>query len=134
MVTRSHLVQTARELKKRLGKDAFKTIDRVDITAALRKASGEDTTRIKSVIADDLERAMLEQGVRCYPSLVDTTTGDTVRIFHAGTVLGQLVDTLAFPSPDNDSELGEIILKVKGMWKWAPAGLPATAAANSQEG
>jgi hypothetical protein len=133
VVTRSHLVQAARELKRRLGKDAFKTIDRVDITGVLRKVSGEDTTRMKSVIAGDLERAMLEQGVRCYPSLVNTTTGDTVRIFHAGTVLGQLVDTLAFPSTDNDSELGEIILKVKGMWKWAPAVMLPTAVVDSQE-
>src|SRR5689334_585578 len=117
MPTNTHLNQVARELKRRLNGKAFMTMPRMEVTQLLRDVSGEDTTRIKAAMASDLELALLHQGVRCHPTLAETTTGDTVRLFHAGTLLGTLVDLVAYPSPDEDADLADVLTKIKGKWK-----------------
>lgn len=119
MPTRHQLTSVARKLKTQLNGKAFLTIPRMQITELLRTTSGEDATRIKSGIAGELELALLEQGLRCYPSLSATSTGDTVRLFHAGTVLGNLVDLLIHPSIEADRDLGSMLTKIKGKWEWS---------------
>lgn len=126
MPTRTHLVAVARKLKQQLNGRAFLTIERTKITELLREVSGEPATRIKSGLAADLTSALVNQGVQVYPSLAETTTGDTVRLYHAGSVLGQLIDTIVHPDPGTDSDLGEVLSKVKGKWKWAPVEGPAS--------
>lgn len=116
MPSRHHLTVVARQLKTLLNGKAFLTIGRTDITKRVREVSGEDTTRLKSEMASDLEIALLEQGVRCFPTLKETTTGDTIRLFHAGTLLGHLTDLLVHPSPETDRELGDVLVKIKGKW------------------
>jgi hypothetical protein len=119
------LAQVARNLKRELNGRAFLTIARTDVTRELREVSGEDTTRIKSQIAEDLELVLLQQGVRCFPSLQETTTGDTIRLFHAGTILGSLVDLLIYPAKDTDRDLGDMLKKIKGQWNWSTPTGPA---------
>src|SRR5262249_27758199 len=102
------------------------TIPRSKITELLREESGEPTTRIKSGLAADLTSALVNQGVQVYPTLGETTTGDTVRLYHAGSVLGQLIDTIVHPDPGTDSDLGDVLRKIKGKWRWAPVEGPAT--------
>lgn len=118
MVYRPHLIQVARELKKRLGKNAFIRIRRADVTQLLREISGEDTTRIKSAMSQELERALLEQGVRCFPAFSDTDGEDMVRLFHAGTVVGRIVDMVLYPGEETDKDLAEALAKFKGKWIW----------------
>ena len=113
-----HLVQVAKQLKQELNEKAFMTLPRSEITERLREVSGEDTTRIKTTMAGDLERAMLEQGVRAYPSLQETQAVDNVRLFHPGTVVASLVDMLMHPSDPTDKELANVTSKVKGLWDW----------------
>lgn len=120
MPTTSNLVQVARQVKRLLNGKAFKTVPRMQITQMLREVSGQDTTRIKSNLARELEYKLLEQGVRCYPSLEETTTGDTVRLFHSATLLGTLVDLIAHPSEDDDADLADVLTKIKGKWKTVP--------------
>jgi len=48
-----------------------------------------------------------------------------VRLYHAGSVLGQLIDTIVHPDEGTDKELGDVLSK--GKWKWAPLEGPATA-------
>jgi hypothetical protein len=126
MPTRTHLVAVARSLKQQLNGHAFLTIQRTEITKRLREVSGEPATRIKSGLAADLTSALVNQGVQVYPGLGETTTGDTVRLYHAGSVLGQLIDTIVHPDPGTDSDLGDVLTKIKGKWKWAPVEGPAT--------
>jgi hypothetical protein len=126
MPTRTHLVSVARKLKQELNGHAFLTKARTDITKLLREVSGESATRIKSGLAADLTSALVTQGVQVYPSLEETTTGDTVRLYHAGSVLGQLIDVIVYPDPGTDKELGDVLKKIKGKWNWAPVEGPAT--------
>jgi hypothetical protein len=118
MVSYPDLVQVARELKSQLNGRAFMTVERFRITEMLRENPGSENTRLKSAISEDLEKALLEQGVRCFPSLRQTTTGDRIRLFHPGTVMASLVDMLAYPSPQSDRELADVTKKVKGEWNW----------------
>lgn len=125
MPSRHHVTLVARQLKNRLNGRAFLTIPRVEATEMLRDVSGEETTRIKSAIGADLDLALLEQGVRSYPRFADTTTGDTIRLFHAGSVLGSVIDLLIYPSTETDKDLGDLLVKIKGKWKWSTPTGPA---------
>lgn len=82
---------------------------------------------MKSNLSKQLTDALLNQGVQVYPRLDHTTTWDTVRLYHAGSVLGQLIDTIVHPDQGTDRELGDILRKIKGKWKWAPVEGPAGA-------
>ena len=114
-----HYVLVARNLKTRLSGNAFLTILRKEITEILREVSGEPTIRIKSGVAKDLTQVLLEQGIRCYPDIAETDANESIRIFHAGSVFGNLVDLIARPSSQTDAEVGELLLKVKGKWNWS---------------
>ncbi|HUP70661.1 MAG TPA: hypothetical protein VM142_12730 [Acidimicrobiales bacterium] len=94
------------------------SLDRIELTRRLRDLSGEPTTRIKARLGPELERALNDQGLRCYPSLTTTTTGDRVRVFRAGSAVGDLIDAVLVPSPDHDRELAEALAKFKGKWDW----------------
>lgn len=126
MPSRTHLTAVARELKRELNGLAFKTVERSDITKLLREISGEPSTRIKSTLAADLTSALMTQGLQVYPSIGETTSGDAVRIYHAGTLLGQLIDTIVHPDADTDKDLGDVLKKIKGNWSWAPETAPAS--------
>ena len=115
MPTNAHLVSVAKSIKNRINGKAFESIPRMEITDLLRRVSGEDTTRLKKTMSEDLERKLLEQGVRVFPRLQETSTGDTVRVFHTGTVVASLVDMLASPSPDTDWQLAGMTNKVKSV-------------------
>jgi hypothetical protein len=121
MPTRDHLARVARALAQDLGNHAFRSIARMEITEKLRQISGEETTRIKAELAKSLEMELLLQGVRCFPPLDQTSTGDTVRLFHTRTVVASLVDMLTNPGPETDRELANVTKKVKGVWNWTPA-------------
>lgn len=126
MPTHAHLLDVARALRKRLGRQAFLTLPREEVTGMLRQISGEDSTRIKKVMGGDLDRALLEQGVRCFPGFAQTTTGDNIRIFHSGTVMGDFVDMLVHPSDKTDHDLAAAITKFKGKWVWGELDKAAT--------
>jgi hypothetical protein len=118
VVNRVHLGSVARDLKKKLGTRAFLTVRRSEITQLVREFSGADSTRVKTVMGQELEQALLEQGVRCFPSLGDTSE-DAVRLFHAGTFTGAIVDMLRHPAPETDRELADALVKLKGKWNWS---------------
>lgn len=117
---RAHMVQVAKTIKKTLGTESFLTLERIHVTELIRSASGEESTRLKSAMATELERALLEQGVRCFPSLVGTSTGDVIRFFHAGTTFGALVDLLTYPDPGEDDDLEKALAKVRPVWRSTP--------------
>jgi hypothetical protein len=118
MPTHDHLIQVARSVRRELDRDAkaFKSIDRMQLTERLREISGEPSTRIKAAIGADLERALNDQGLRCYPRLSETSTNDRIRVFRAGSVVGDLIDAVLVPSPDHDRDLAEALAKFKGNW------------------
>ncbi|MFX1787201.1 hypothetical protein GS491_26155 [Rhodococcus hoagii] len=123
MVTRTHLTAVARRLKKELNGKAFMTIERSTLTTYLREESGEPTTRLrtgKTGVAADLTDALIAQGVLVYPALVEAGKCDAVRLYRSGTVVGRLIDTIVYPDPGSDAELGDVLTKIKGKWNWTP--------------
>ena len=54
-----------------------------------------------------------------------------VRLYHAGSVLGQLIDTIVHPDPGTDKDLAEVLSKVKGKWNWAVETGPASTGATA---
>lgn len=121
MPTHDHLIQVARSVRRDLDREskAFKSMNRMELTQRLRQISGESNTRIKTaIIGPELERALYDQGLRCYPSLTETTTGDRVRVFRAGSAVGELIDAVLVPSPAHDHDLAEALAKFKGTWDW----------------
>lgn len=117
--SRTDYVQVAAELKRRLNGKAFMTLARSDITEILRTVSDEPTTRIKSRVAKDLTQVLLEQALRCYPSIEEADMHDSLRIFRAGSMFSNLVDLIIYPSKQTDSDVGDMLKKVKGSWNWS---------------
>ncbi len=113
MPTESHLASVARQLSQKLReKEEFLTIPRQTITEMIRDVSGEETTRLKRRMGEQLETLLLEQGTRVYPSLQDTSTGDTVRMFRPRTTMAKIVDVVSRPDDSTDKKLKDIIAKL----------------------
>ncbi len=111
----SDLSRVAKSIRSRIDGKAFERIPRREITDILREVSGESTTRLKRAMSEDLERKLLEQGVRVFPSLQETSTDDVVRVFHTGTALASLVDMLLYPSAATDREVTKVTSKINGV-------------------
>ena len=120
MPNQDHLAHVARSVRRELDREglAFKSLPRMELTERVRKVSGESTTRVKSAMGADLDRALTDQGLRCYPSIEETTTGQWIRVFRAGSAISDLIDAVLVPSPDNDRHLGAALAKVRGSWDW----------------
>lgn len=118
MVDRKHYTEVAVQLKGYIDHKAFATIPRREVTNILRQVSGEERTRIKSIVARDLTSVLEENGLRFFPPLETTDTRDNLRLYRIDSVLDDLVQMIAHPSPLNDAKLGAAIKKVKGTWKW----------------
>ncbi|HEY1733776.1 MAG TPA: hypothetical protein VGG23_04950 [Acidimicrobiales bacterium] len=109
--TYDHVITVARSVRRDLdrGNRAFTSVSRMELTERLRRASGEPSTRMKAVLAADLEAALGDQGLRCYPRLTATTTGDSVRVFRAGSAVGDLIDAVLVPSAEHDRDLAAVL-------------------------
>lgn len=114
-----HYVLAAKILKRRLNGRAFDTIPRTVVTQLLRHVSAEASARLKRSSAVRFERTLLEQGIRVYPLLSETTAGDRIRILHTGSVLAAVIDALDNPSTATDDLVAEVITKQKGRWDWS---------------
>lgn len=109
MPTRSHLVQVARKIQRQLGDKPMLTLNRLDVTDFIREVSGEDTTRMKARMGSEVEDALRDVGVRCFPPLSGTTTGDVIRFFAAGSPFGDLVNLLVYPDPEQDQVVERVL-------------------------
>lgn len=121
MPNRHDYLTLAKEIKRELDSNhlAFKSYARTDFTDGLRKISGEPNTRIKTGgVAKEIETVFAEQGLRIFPLLSETTTGDWVRVWRAGTLAAEMLDMVVNPGTRSDEELAEMATKVKGKWVW----------------
>lgn len=121
MPTHDDMIQVARSVRRDMDREgkAFVSLPRMELTRRLRTVSGSSNTRIKAArMSANLEQALSDQGLRCYPHLDETTTGDSIRIFRAGSAVGELMDAVLVPSPDHDRKLAEALAKFKGTWDW----------------
>ena len=70
-----HLVSVATDLDSRLGDHDFVTVARLDITIMIRDQSGEARTRMRPVMASELDHALLKRGILCRPTLEEDDYG-----------------------------------------------------------
>jgi hypothetical protein len=121
MLNRHDYLTLAKDIKRDLDSShlAFKSYARTEFTERLRKISGEPNTRIKTGgVAPEIETVFAEQGLRVFPLLSETTTGDWVRVWRAGTLAAEMLDLVVNPGTRSDEELGEMATKIKGKWVW----------------
>ena len=119
MPTRDHYLALAKQIKRELDekKLAFKSFERMDLTNRLRKVSTEPNTRIKTAgMGKDIENVFAEQGLRLFPKLSETTTGDVVRVWRAGTVAAEMLDLIVTAGRISDRKLADMANKIKGRW------------------
>ena len=118
MNERREMIDVARELSTRLNGKAYVSMQRDDVTHAVRRALNQPSARLGSSRARLLDEALADQGVRCVPKLAETQSGDVVRLIRSGTFVGQLMDVILFPSERTDRELAHIVTKLKNRWDW----------------
>jgi hypothetical protein len=80
-------------------------IPRMKITKMMRKVSRESELRVKSGIAGDIEKALLDKGIRDYPSLKGTRMDDNIRLFRAGSSVAVLIDAVLKPNETTNRKL-----------------------------
>lgn len=100
-----HIRMVAAALAAKLDSKPFVTIARIEATARLRTFSGETGTRLKNNLAKDLDHALQDVGIRCFPHFQGTTTGANIRLFRSDGQLARLLDLLEHPGPDTDVQL-----------------------------
>jgi len=76
VVVDADLREVAKRVKRILGGDAFRSIQRRDLTDLIREVSGLATTRLKAEMAARLTDQLQRQGVRVFPPLTETATSD----------------------------------------------------------
>ena len=124
MATKADYQALARSFRRELNDEdlAFRSYERKDITDRLRSLSGEARARIStSTVADDIENAFRDQGLRIFPRLQDTDTNDWIRLWRAGTRATEMLDLILVPGGSNDRQLGDMTKKIKGTWNWTDA-------------
>ena len=111
----SYSVMVARRLKAEIG-GGFKSLSRERVTAVWRDVAGDPTARMGRRRVEEVEQALLEQGVRCVPAL--SSGAGVVRLIRAGTLASDIAELVLNPSTENDRELARIVTKVKGRWDY----------------
>lgn len=121
MPERADLMAVAREYRKQLDGLAFLTVHRSGLTRKLREVSGEPRTKLKSGLAQGLTEELETLGVQAHPALGNTLTG-YARLYHAGSLYGQMVSHTNRPDPSTDYEVAIMLRKLKGRWRWPSVG------------
>jgi len=105
--------KVAQDIKARLdeGNYSFITILYKDLQSMYRDAAGDETMRFAKSAREGIEEALLDVGVRVFPSLEEAQDG--VRFFRSGTVLWNIVTNLRYPNSRSDAELSELLNRVK---------------------
>lgn len=112
MLEQKDYAETAEVIKGRLGRRAFMTISRMDVTDILREVSGQAGTRVKSLVAYAITQEMEERGLTFYPALSDVGGKDNIRVVRTNSFIPELVELLNFPNEDNDAKLRAALRQV----------------------
>src|SRR5207253_10403625 len=69
-------------------------------------------TRLKSKLSEQLEETLLEQGLRCSPSLREAKPGDMIRVFRAGSAFADLMDIVLRGNPRSDTQASAAVARI----------------------
>jgi hypothetical protein len=105
--------KVAQEIKTLLneGNYSFITIEYSKLQSMYRNAARDETIRLAKNAREGIEEALLDVGIRVFPSLEEG--GDGIRFFRSGTVLWDIVTNLRYPNSTSDVELSRLLRRVK---------------------
>jgi len=95
----------ADELRNRLGRNAFVTLTRLDVTGILRDVSGEPNTRLKNLGSAAITEALARRGLMLYPDLYWSEGNQALRLFRTESFIAELVNILNNPGEQTDKRL-----------------------------
>lgn len=104
---------------------AYTTKTRLEIATLLRNVTNQPRGKIGRNVADAIEAALQEKGLRVFPHINDTGPNDAVRIIRSASMINDILNAFLHPSTTTDKKLADLINTAKGhdLLKWK-AGAP----------
>jgi hypothetical protein len=87
---------------------AFKTYNTKELDDMIKAVAGEGARVSTKAVGDEIESAMLERGLICFPKIAEAEDG-YVRIYRAGSVAANLLQAFRYPGPSGDSDLASLL-------------------------
>lgn len=87
---------------------AFKTYNTKDLDGMIKAVAGEGARVSTKAVGDEIETAMLERGLICFPKVSDAQDG-YVRVYRSGTVAANLLQSFRYPGPSGDADLAALL-------------------------
>lgn len=87
---------------------AFKSYSIAELDAMMKATAGESARLSSAGTAESFESCLQERGFVVFPPIKDNQEG-YVRIFRAGSKIGNLLSAFRYPGPNGDSELAGLL-------------------------
>ncbi len=107
---------------------AYTTKTRLEIATSLREISGQPRSKIGRNVGEAIEAALEHKGFRAFPHINEIGAHEAVRIIRRGTFVDQILNAFLHPGMMTDTQLAELITKVKQqdqLLKWSRTHSPA---------
>ena len=90
---------------------SWKVITRMDVTKAMRSATGDPRTHVKTAIAEQIQQALLQkEAIVCQPPLHYTRDmNDNILLVRVGSTLAGVADSLMHPTSSKVRKLVGVI-------------------------
>ncbi|GMU61118.1 MAG: hypothetical protein AMXMBFR34_28810 [Myxococcaceae bacterium] len=115
MASKDDYRQAAKKLKASLDEKhaAFMTFQLSAIEDALHGKAGTGSKASGNKSGAEMEAALLEEGLICYPPLTSPPTDGYVRLYRTGTMIANILNAIRYPGSGSDQDLANLITKVK---------------------
>lgn len=118
MATKDQFRTVAKNVRRELdtAHQAFKTYNVRDLQRMVKDVAGESANVKGDSFAEDLEEALLHEGLLAFPAISDKIVRDDegfTRIIRSGSLLGGILNALRFPGPGSDQDLAQLLGRIK---------------------
>ena len=120
MATKDHYISVAKQVAEYLNAFglAFKTYNTKELDAMLKAVAGEGARVAGEDVSTEMERAMSERGLTCFPKIHEAPDG-YVRVYRSGSVVSNLLQAFRYPGPSGDADLAALL---RALHRPRPAG------------
>lgn len=126
MPTKDHFQAVAKQIAEYLNSFglAFKTYTITQLDQMIKATAGEGARVTTESSWDEMEMALLQRGLIVFPTLQNAEDGH-VRIYRAGTVVGNLLQAFRYPGQSSDSDLAGLLRTLRARRNNDASGNPA---------